>query len=115
MITTKEIIQAISGITVSDNNLMVTEAVIDSRKAIPGSLFIALAGEQTDGHRYVKSAFEKGAQIALVQQDVAADIRMIDLRHFDKTKIDRPSRIPLLHSRGRFSHCLAGYRPILAE
>lgn len=40
--------------------------VIDSRAARPGDLFIALAGEQTDGHRFVSEVFDKGALSALV-------------------------------------------------
>ncbi len=85
MITSREIIQAVTGNIVEGSHLVVTEGVIDSRKAIPGSLFIALSGEQTDGHRYVKSAFEKGAQIALIQQDVDLDLRVLDLRNVKPT------------------------------
>ena len=50
-----------------DANLTVTEAVIDSRKTQKGSLFIALKGENTDGHRFVESAFNMGATAALVE------------------------------------------------
>jgi UDP-N-acetylmuramoyl-tripeptide--D-alanyl-D-alanine ligase len=39
---------------------------IDSRAVAPGDLFIALAGERTDGHLYVKEVFEKGACAAVV-------------------------------------------------
>ena len=31
---------------------------LDSRKIIPGQAFIALKGEHTDGHRYIKQAWE---------------------------------------------------------
>ena len=31
-------------------------AVVDSRKVVPGSLFVALPGERTDGHRFVPDA-----------------------------------------------------------
>jgi len=37
----------------------------DSRKVVPGSLFIALKGTATDGHHYIGQAIEKGA-IAIV-------------------------------------------------
>jgi UDP-N-acetylmuramoyl-tripeptide--D-alanyl-D-alanine ligase len=30
--------------------LVITEAVIDSRQAIPGGMFVALPGERVDGH-----------------------------------------------------------------
>ena len=40
---------------------------IDSREAAPGSLFVALPGERTDGHAFVKAAFASGAAGALVE------------------------------------------------
>ncbi len=58
----------------------ITSVVIDSREAEPGSLFVAFAGEQVDGHDYVPTAFERGAVAALVQQAVPGDHLTIDLR-----------------------------------
>ncbi|UWG98431.1 UDP-N-acetylmuramoyl-tripeptide--D-alanyl-D-alanine ligase [Dehalobacter sp. DCM] len=43
--------------------------VIDSRKAQNGEIFIAIQGENTDGHRFISRAFEAGAAIALAQTD----------------------------------------------
>ena len=80
MITLNNIIYALTGVEVSNNQVMIAEAVIDSRKAIPGSLFIALPGERSDGHDFVKNAFENGAIIALVQKDLGAEFRVLDLR-----------------------------------
>jgi UDP-N-acetylmuramoyl-tripeptide--D-alanyl-D-alanine ligase len=59
---------------------VITEAVIDSRQAIPGSLFIALPGEHQDGHDFVSQAFERGAHVALVQRDLSARFQVLDLR-----------------------------------
>jgi len=39
---------------------------IDSRAVRPGDLFIALPGQQVDGHKFVREVFEKGACAALV-------------------------------------------------
>jgi UDP-N-acetylmuramoyl-tripeptide--D-alanyl-D-alanine ligase len=47
-----------------------TEAAVDSRQVIPGSLFVALVGERTDGHHYVETAFKNGANVALIQNDL---------------------------------------------
>ena len=80
MITLKNIIFALTGVQVSDDQMMITEAVIDSRKAIPGSLFIALPGEYSDGHNFIKNAFENGAILALVQKDPGDMLRVLDLR-----------------------------------
>jgi UDP-N-acetylmuramoyl-tripeptide--D-alanyl-D-alanine ligase len=37
------------------------DVVIDSRKVQPGDLFVALAGENTDGHKYLDDAVQRGA------------------------------------------------------
>ena len=34
----------------------------DSRKVIPGALFVAVKGYSTDGHDYIAGAIEKGAK-----------------------------------------------------
>lgn len=91
MITLNDIIYALSGIAIPDNTTMVTEAVIDSRKAIPGSLFIALPGERSDGHDFINSAFEKGATLALIQRDLGVEFRVLDLRN---AKSDQEITIP---------------------
>ena len=41
--------------------LEITSVVIDSRKVVPGSLFIATRGERVDGHDYITAAIAKGA------------------------------------------------------
>ncbi|MBO5411073.1 MAG: UDP-N-acetylmuramoyl-tripeptide--D-alanyl-D-alanine ligase, partial [Clostridia bacterium] len=41
----------------------------DTRKITPGSLFIAIKGDNFDGHDFAKKAIESGAQAVLVQQD----------------------------------------------
>ena len=40
---------------------------LDSRTIIPGQAFIALKGEHTDGHRYIKQAWEAGASVVLAE------------------------------------------------
>jgi alanine racemase len=41
----------------------------DSRGASPGALFVALQGQQTDGHRFLADAFRNGASAALVAKE----------------------------------------------
>lgn len=43
--------------------------VIDSREAVEGSVFVALHGERTDGHRYVGDVFSRGAAWAVVSRE----------------------------------------------
>lgn len=49
-----------------DHSNSIDTVIIDSRQATPGALFVALAGEQVDGHDFIKQAFEKGAVAAMV-------------------------------------------------
>ena len=46
--------------------------VIDSRRATPGSCFIAFAGEHTDGHRYIGEAIDRGARAIIAEKAPAA-------------------------------------------
>ena len=57
----------------------ITAAVIDSRQATPGSLFVALPGERHDGHDFVADAFARGARLALIHRPVP-DCPTLDLR-----------------------------------
>jgi UDP-N-acetylmuramoyl-tripeptide--D-alanyl-D-alanine ligase len=59
---------------------VITEAVIDSRQVIPGSLFVAIPGEKADGHDFIEEAFRRGASFALIQRDMNGTFRTIDLR-----------------------------------
>ncbi|MFH1277835.1 MAG: UDP-N-acetylmuramoyl-tripeptide--D-alanyl-D-alanine ligase [Candidatus Eisenbacteria bacterium] len=44
-------------------------ACIDSRLLREGEIFFALAGERTDGHRFLEGAFREGASLAVVRKD----------------------------------------------
>ena len=54
--------------------------VIDSRQAGPGSLFVALPGEHTDGHNFVAHAFSRGALAALVSRPMDGSFLTLDAR-----------------------------------
>ncbi len=51
----------------------IERVVVDSRKATPNALFVALPGERVDGHNYVQDAFAAGAVAAIISQAVVAD------------------------------------------
>ena len=46
--------------------------VTDSRQAVEGSLFLALRGEKTDGHKYIPDVLQKGALAVLCEERGAA-------------------------------------------
>lgn len=52
---------------------------IDSRQIKPGELFVAIKGEQFDGHHFVAQAKEKGAVAAIVSEPVAVDLPTIQV------------------------------------
>ncbi len=58
----------------------IISVVIDSREVTSGSMFIAFAGENVDGHEYVLEAFEQGASAALVEKPVTGNHLTIDTR-----------------------------------
>jgi UDP-N-acetylmuramoyl-L-alanyl-D-glutamate--2,6-diaminopimelate ligase len=45
----------------------ITDIVTDSRRVIPGALFIAYAGRATDSHRFLPDVVAKGAAVAVVE------------------------------------------------
>jgi len=71
-------------------NLELSEVVIDSREARPNSLFVALRGEQQDGHDFVADAFARGAVAAIVEREVDAECQMVDTKGFLPETAIRP-------------------------
>lgn len=55
----------------------VTELVYDSRKAGPGSLFVAFPGEHVDGHDYAAKAWRAGAVAAITARPVAGGLCLV--------------------------------------
>ncbi|MBQ3059248.1 MAG: UDP-N-acetylmuramoyl-tripeptide--D-alanyl-D-alanine ligase, partial [Desulfovibrio sp.] len=55
----------------SRDQIHVSSVVTDSRKAVPGSLFVCIAGERTDGHEYAASAVAQGASMVLASRPLA--------------------------------------------
>jgi len=75
-----DVIEAISDIRPAWASEAVHGGVIDSRQAYSRAMFIALVGENLDGHNFVQQAFLNGASLALVQRHPGADFKVIDLR-----------------------------------
>ncbi len=67
----------ILNVAVEDDSIEFQGISTDSRNIIPGSLFVALKGENHDGHHFVDEAQKKGAVAALVMQKTAATIPQI--------------------------------------
>lgn len=54
--------------TAADLDMEIGGVSYDSRRTRPGDLFVAMAGYETDGHRYIPMALERGAVCVLCQE-----------------------------------------------
>jgi UDP-N-acetylmuramoyl-tripeptide--D-alanyl-D-alanine ligase len=66
-----EIAQVTGGRLVRPSQREIRGAAVDSRKVEPGNLFVALPGENTDGHLFLQPAIHAGAGCLLVREDAA--------------------------------------------
>ena len=71
-----ELLQGLQPIEVhADLNMQIDYVTSDSRKVVPGSLFVAVAGFAADGNRFIPMAMEKGAVVIVTakkpEQEVA--------------------------------------------
>ena len=80
MLAFSDLLKGLHYIRPPGTNFVLSGAKIDSRKCMLGCLFIALPGENVDGHDFIQDAFERGARVALVHKDISDDIPVIDLR-----------------------------------
>ncbi len=77
-LSTLEIATAVSGSIVGENR-KITSICTDSRKIEKGCLFVALAGENFDGHKFAKTAAENGAAAVMVHEKVDCDCTVINV------------------------------------
>ncbi|MCD8305252.1 MAG: UDP-N-acetylmuramoyl-L-alanyl-D-glutamate--2,6-diaminopimelate ligase [Prevotella sp.] len=77
-----DLIKDIPAVRITGNSdVEITGVNIDSRRIGKGHLFVAVKGTQTDGHRFISAAIEKGAVAVLCEQlpeDVRDDITYIE-------------------------------------
>ncbi len=97
-LTISEIARAVGG--VANGEAVIEEICIDSRLCKKGALYIAIHGENFDGHNFTKGALENGATAAIIHHDVDCDglfIRVTDtkqallaLAHWMRSTFDIP-------------------------
>ncbi len=72
-----DLLHAGSGKDVRADGIEITRVTSDSRAVKPDSLFVAVAGEKADGHRYVDKAIQLGAVAIVSEREVEADVPAI--------------------------------------
>ena len=53
VLTLADAIEALTNVRPPMPPQIITEAAVDSRQVIPGSLFVAIPGEKVDGHDFI--------------------------------------------------------------
>jgi len=69
LLSEEELLCAVKGNRIGKKVLFFSSVATDSRNVKAGSLFVPLVGESQDGHKYIKSAVEKGAAVVFAVKD----------------------------------------------
>ncbi|MBR0035119.1 MAG: hypothetical protein IJP54_05550, partial [Synergistaceae bacterium] len=84
---------------------------VDSRDVIPGGAFVALEGENTDGHKYIPQAVESGAGLVIVREGKKPEglkIPVIELANPERDLADIASRKLQAHMTAHNLHEVIG-------
>ena len=77
MQTLKDINKIVQGDFSASSNVKINNISIDSRTIQPGDLYIAIVGENHDGHKFLADAKANGAVAAIVSTEPILDIAHI--------------------------------------
>ena len=61
----------------------ITGITCDSRRVMPGNLFVAVRGERTDGHRFLDAAIDRGASAIVLESDASFRRRVTRIKVSD--------------------------------
>jgi UDP-N-acetylmuramoyl-tripeptide--D-alanyl-D-alanine ligase len=87
MLTLADVIEGLTGYRWEmAENKEISQVVIDSRQAVPDSVFVALPGERVDGHDYVADALDRGAVAALVHRTPNVECQTLDTTQLSNIK-----------------------------
>ena len=96
--TMEEIAKAISAeIKNLDSNVKVTgKVVIDSRKVAQGDLFVAVNGENVDGHNFCDAAIKQGAVAVIAAKEIpGVPSLIVSIGNLTSQDVDQPTVIAL--------------------
>jgi UDP-N-acetylmuramoyl-tripeptide--D-alanyl-D-alanine ligase len=128
-LTAGEIALLVGGEVFCDKDLLVSKApVFDSRLATPGCFFLALKGENADGHEFAADAYRNGSMFSLTSQRIDGPCIVVKdvlealsiLATFVRKRLDKLIVIGITGSQGKTStkdlltHMLGAVGPTVA-
>ena len=128
-LTAGEIALLVGGELLCDRDLLISKApVFDSRLATPGCFFLALKGENADGHEFAADAYRNGAMFSLTSQRIDGPCIVVKdvlealsiLAAFVRRRLDKLVVIGITGSQGKTStkdlltHMLGAVGPTVA-
>lgn len=69
-----------------NDDIEVSDIIYDSRKVVPGTVFVCLEGYNSDGHTYAQDALNKGAAALVVSKSVETDNEDATIIKVDDTR-----------------------------
>ena len=70
MFKVSDLLKATKGKAAAHNEAMVESISIDSRKILPGQAFLAIKGDNFDGHDFVDEVINKGVKVIIVHKNI---------------------------------------------
>ena len=128
-LTAGEIALLVGGKVFCDKDLLVSKApVFDSRLATPGCFFLALKGENADGHEFAADAYRNGSMFSLTSERIDGPCIVVTdvlgalsiLATFVRKRLDKLIVIGITGSQGKTStkdlltHMLGAVGPTVA-
>ena len=128
-LTAGEIALLVGGEVFCDKDLLISKApVFDSRLATPGCFFLALKGENADGHEFAADAYRNGSMFSLTSQRIDGPCIVVKdvlealsiLAAFVRKRLDKLIVIGITGSQGKTStkdlltHMLGAVGPTVA-
>ncbi|MCX6439068.1 MAG: UDP-N-acetylmuramoyl-tripeptide--D-alanyl-D-alanine ligase [Actinobacteria bacterium] len=128
-LTAGEIALLVGGELFCDKDLLISKApVFDSRSATPGCFFLALKGENADGHEFAADAYRNGSMFSLTSERIDGPCIVVSdvlealsiLAAFVRKRLDKLIVIGITGSQGKTStkdlltHMLGAVGPTVA-
>ncbi len=86
MLTLENVLKATNGLSDFKENIVFSGISTDTRSISKGELFVAIKGEQFDGHNYLQQAIDMGAAGVLVSEEVELPKNIVIVRVDDTLK-----------------------------